>query len=551
MDDLPTGLDLSSLIPPTSGAQAPQRVSPGMLRQPQKPGGLLSGFAQASPLMMLLPIIMKTSGPAGMAAFLQGMDQARQQKQQGQQQQFQNTRLMQGDERQAAQDQATADYRKQQLQDAFRQRVLSAAGNIETPEGAKALLDFMGGEGQSIGIPRSAVEAYVMETATPAKLIEKQVRKVVSKASPELLQAWHDNHGSLMVNGKPVPYEVWSQFATDAVDAQGRPIVKAPPPPKPDAPNSPEEYFYQTFAKERGAKSFGELPTSLQLAARRQWGTAVPPASVMYPQPPTPIPDVLEGRPDPATANKPDLKTGLTPNAVFQNGATWALTGRMPSMGMGSRGQVIAARSAIQNTGAALAARAGVDLPTLQAEYRANAGTLSKLLPIATATAGASATANDNLQLALEQSPTVARTGSRLVNRYAQWFQGNLTPAAGLSQFELYIYTAAREYAKVTSGGAASTAGLTVSAAKEADALINAAQSPEAFAAVVQGMQNDMANVVKNQQKQLAGVSSTIANFFGAVNGVGPVDSGGPAATTPPPGESRYQRYLRLQGGKK
>ena len=41
--------------------------------------------------------------------------------------------------------------------------------------------------------------------------------------------------------------------------------------PKQDVPNTPEEQFYQRFAQENGAKSFSELPTAKQAAARKQW----------------------------------------------------------------------------------------------------------------------------------------------------------------------------------------------------------------------------------------------------------------------------------------
>jgi hypothetical protein len=140
----------------------------------------------------------------------------------------------------------------------------------------------------------------------------------------------------------------------------------------------------------------------------------------------------------------------------------------------------------------------------------------------------------------------VTRTDSAWINQVANNFVRGATPAANLTQFEVYIYTAAREYAKVVSGSAASVAGLTDSAGREASKLLNAAQSPEAFAAAVQAMQNDMANVVKNQQKQLAGVSGTIANFFGAVNGVGPVQGGGqPPPPAPAPRGSAPNPFRR------
>lgn len=231
-------------------------------------------------------------------------------------------------------------------------------------------------------------------------------------------------------------------------------------------------------------------------------------------------PPVDASRPDPAMGNKIDPATGMTANGVYQAALVHALEGKLPALGFGQTPRAMAVRMAITNKSGALAAAANVDLPTLQAEYRANANTLNKILPIATQTAASAGTAMDNLQLAIDQSGEVARTGAKLVNRYVQWAQGELTPAKGLSQFETYVYTAAREYAKVVSGASASVAGLTDSASKEAEKLLNTAQAPETFKAVAQAMQNDMGNVTANQRKQIANVSSTIGNFFATVNPV-------------------------------
>lgn len=241
-------------------------------------------------------------------------------------------------------------------------------------------------------------------------------------------------------------------------------------------------------------------------------------------------------RPDPATANIPDPKTGMTPNAMFQGAVTFALEGKPPSVGLGNNPRAAAIRAGVANKAGALAAAAGVDLPQLQAEYKANALALNKLLPQAKATATAANTATDNLDLALRQSTEVTRTGAKLVNHYVQWAQGNLTPATGLTKFETYVYTAAREYAKVTGGGALSAQGLTDSAAKEATKLLNTAQSADAFAAAVDAMKGDMANVITEQGKTLAGISSTIGNFFSVTNGGRPVDA-------PPPGGGAGQTY--------
>jgi len=142
-------------------------------------------------------------------------------------------------------------------------------------------------------------------------------------------------------------------------------------------------------------------------------------------------------------------------------------------------------------------------------------------------------TANDNLQLALNQSDAVARSGAKIVNNYTQWVQGNFTPAGDLAAFETYIYTAAREYAKVTSGGAKSSAGLTDSAQAEASKLLNAAQSPEVFARVVQAMQADMNNVINNFDKQTGKFPDAVKALFGLAGQAGTATPGQDKLTSP------------------
>lgn len=242
---------------------------------------------------------------------------------------------------------------------------------------------------------------------------------------------------------------------------------------------------------------------------------------------------VSAARPDPTTANIPDKVTGLTPNARWQMGAEWALKGDMPNQGLGSTPRAQAVRSLIPNQGSAMAAAAGVDIPTLRAQYRANTTALNQLLPRATATANAMNTATDNLDLALTQSAEVARSNAKLVNRYTQWAQGELTAAKGLTQFETYIYTAAREYAKVTGGGALSAQGLTDSAQREASRLLNTAMAPDAFAAAVGAMKDDMSNVTAEQARGLSKISDTIGNFFAATNGIALTPPTPAAVTTP------------------
>lgn len=159
------------------------------------------------------------------------------------------------------------------------------------------------------------------------------------------------------------------------------------------------------------------------------------------------------------------------------------------------------------------------DIASAKQEFQGMSAANTALLATAAFTKTYAATASDNLQLGLDQSAKVPRGGAKIKNQYDQWLAGNFTPAGDLAEFETYIYTAAREYAKVTSGGAKSSAGLTDSASAEASKLINAAQSPEVFKKVVTAMQNDMNNVINNFDKQTTSYPASVKKLYGMAAG--------------------------------
>jgi hypothetical protein len=146
-----------------------------------------------------------------------------------------------------------------------------------------------------------------------------------------------------------------------------------------------------------------------------------------------------------------DAPMDLSPAAIDIAARRYLQDGTLPTGSLGGKASAnlkarVMNRAAEIDPAANIAANKGTNT--------ANQASLVQLTKTANATEAFAKTATDNLDLALAQSGQVARTGSKLANRYLQWVQGELTPAEGLTQFETYIYTAAREYAKVTSGGA-------------------------------------------------------------------------------------------------
>ncbi len=237
----------------------------------------------------------------------------------------------------------------------------------------------------------------------------------------------------------------------------------------------------------------------------------------------TPTTPIDASRPDSATGNKVDKAIGITPNALYQGGLTFALKGTLPA---GSRSMAaMPAQKAIQNKAGALAEAAGVDLPQLQQEYAAASASTKSLTSRYQFTSTAAQAANENIAYALELSPTISRTDVPAVNRFTQWLQhetGGGGQLPQLSQFELALYTAAREYAKVTSGSAASISELSQTASQKVDQLINAAQTPDQFKAVTGAMQRDMTNIMGPMYRQLQNtndVGPSLRKFMEFVGG--------------------------------
>lgn len=205
---------------------------------------------------------------------------------------------------------------------------------------------------------------------------------------------------------------------------------------------------------------------------------------------------------------------------TLYNSAILSLLGA-PDSSIGGMGSA-AGRSAIGNKLSAITKAYNIspmDIAAAKTDYKALTGAQVKLTTQAVFINTFAKTAIDNLNLALQQSANVPRTGAKFVNKYAQWAQGNFTPAGPLATLETYIYTASREYAKVTSGGAMSAQGLTDSAQKEAERLMNAAQSPEALTATINAMKADMSNVSNEMNKSVNQLPSAIASIVKQMSG--------------------------------
>lgn len=232
--------------------------------------------------------------------------------------------------------------------------------------------------------------------------------------------------------------------------------------------------------------------------------------------------------------NKQMPGLGITYGMAYQGGIDYALTGKQMARGKYND----KANKVIMNTASAMADEAGVTLPELRAEFTAKGKYLNTAVPAAMSTMTAAATANDSIQLALDQSHNVQRGSSPVVNRYTQWALGKeLAGDPELTKLEIYIYTAAREYARTTlSASGGGNAALTDAASKKADELLAASMTDAQFKAATEGMMADMNRTVSRKLEAINSVSGTVAKFL-SVAGTGekyqPFDNPNPGSNIP------------------
>lgn len=168
--------------------------------------------------------------------------------------------------------------------------------------------------------------------------------------------------------------------------------------------------------------------------------------------PPLPIntAPVDAGRPEPATANIPDKTTGLTPNALYQAAIEQLQTGRpLPRRYGQAAAQYNAQLTAVQNKIGAIAAAAGMDVPTLQAFYKANTSSLTQQQKFADAAQAFMSTADKNAKLLDSVLKKVPDLGAPIVNRPWRAFQQDVLGNQDMADFRTYLQSIRNEYAKI------------------------------------------------------------------------------------------------------
>jgi hypothetical protein len=213
--------------------------------------------------------------------------------------------------------------------------------------------------------------------------------------------------------------------------------------------------------------------------------------------------------PDPSITdpNTPDPNIGgLTHSALDVAANNYINTQSLPAgLSRGTDPNSVKQRLAILNRAGQLAQG---NASKEQSVFSANKAALVPLTTITNATEASANTATENLDNALSLAPDVTQSDSKFLNKIFNAAEGNFANVPNLTAFQTAIFTAANEYAKVTSGASASTAGITDSAIKEAQTLLNAAQTPDQFKAAVAQMKTVMGNQVKSLKDQVTLLSN-------------------------------------------
>lgn len=193
---------------------------------------------------------------------------------------------------------------------------------------------------------------------------------------------------------------------------------------------------------------------------------------------------------------------GLSQSALEREARAVAAGAPMPSLGWGKT--AAAMRIQIANRAAAIMDEAGDPSGSLamrRVTYAGSKAELTKLLSQRGPLMAFAATADKNLKVAESLSERVDRSGSPVLNR---WFLAGrrATGDPDVAAFDTAVRVAINEFAKVTSS--ATGGGVTSDTArKEVETMLNAAQTPKQFKAVVNTLRQEMDNRKQGYEEQI------------------------------------------------
>lgn len=209
-------------------------------------------------------------------------------------------------------------------------------------------------------------------------------------------------------------------------------------------------------------------------------------------------------------ANSQAMAGALTPEGLDIAAEKYRVTGTLPT----GLYRVPGATAKIISRAAQMAAAQGDDASAAilgQQANKASQTALGALTKQQTLVGSFEKTASKNMDLALQLSNEVDRTGVPIINKGLIHFRQNITGDPATAKFVNALVAARTEYAKVLSG-ATGAQGVTDSARREAEHLFSTATTPEALPGVIetakQEMRNRMQSFDEQKQELLPGLTS-------------------------------------------
>jgi len=273
--------------------------------------------------------------------------------------------------------------------------------------------------------------------------------------------------------------------------------------------------------------------------------TPIPPASLIINdqrRQASTMPDfaLSDARPVGREGNKPDPTIRMTPNGLYQAAQAYIANGQYPPTGRGTDPIAIAQREAINAKVGAIAAAAGLDVPSLRAFYKSNAASLAQQQKAADAVQSFMNTADKNTELLRAAVQQLPDTGIPLLNQPLRSFQKNVVGDPNMSKVAAYLQSIQNEYSRIIAQP--NLAGqLTDSARREGGNLIDPKATVQQMIASIEALHAEGAN-------RLLSTGEQIQRIMGRMQGA---TSGGvstPATAPAPTAESLEHRVWRVGG---
>jgi hypothetical protein len=199
---------------------------------------------------------------------------------------------------------------------------------------------------------------------------------------------------------------------------------------------------------------------------------------------------------------------GLNDQAVEDLARQYMMTGKMPAMGVGK--DSADARKAVLNKYSELMrsdAKTPEEQLAKQEAFKAASHSLSNLQKQKDSILSFANTADKNLDLADRLSDKVIRSNSPFFNKYLLSGRKDFLGDPDVAALHSGVQTAVNEYAKVVSGNGGSSD----AARAHAEAMLNEAQTPQQFKAVIKVLKEEVQNRREGYNDQIKTLTQTLS----------------------------------------